>query len=80
MRLGGGRTGKRAVIAEQLELTGLTDPFDPEIDYGERVAVLGPNGTGKSHLLRLLAGGRRSTTRSWRLGAPSSPGLLLPDP
>jgi ATPase subunit of ABC transporter with duplicated ATPase domains len=57
MRLGGGRTGKRAVICEQLELEGLTYPFDFEVWYGDRVAVLGGNGTGKSHFLRLLARG-----------------------
>ena len=57
MRLKGGRTGKRAVICEQLELTGLMQPFDLEVWYGERVAVLGSNGSGKSHFLRLLAAG-----------------------
>src|SRR3712207_1118974 len=57
MRLAGGRTGKRAVICEGLELTGLMKPFDLEVWYGERVAVLGSNGSGKSHFLRLLAAG-----------------------
>jgi ATPase subunit of ABC transporter with duplicated ATPase domains len=57
MRLKGGRTGKRAVICEHLELTGLMKPFDLEVWYGERVAVLGSNGSGKSHFLRLLARG-----------------------
>jgi sulfate-transporting ATPase len=57
MRLAGGRTGKRAVICEQLELENLTFPFDLEVWYGDRVAVLGANGTGKSHFLRLLAQG-----------------------
>jgi ATPase subunit of ABC transporter with duplicated ATPase domains len=70
MRLKGGRTGKRAVICEDLELrvasggdggsvetTGLMKPFDLEVWYGERVAVLGSNGSGKSHFLRLLARG-----------------------
>ncbi len=57
MRLTGGRTGKRAVICESLELTGLMKPFDLEVWYGERVAVLGSNGSGKSHFLRLLAAG-----------------------
>lgn len=55
MRLTGGRTGKRAVVCEGLELTGLMAPFDLEIWFGERVAVLGANGSGKSHFLRLLA-------------------------
>ncbi|HEX6577548.1 MAG TPA: ATP-binding cassette domain-containing protein [Jiangellaceae bacterium] len=57
MRLRGGRTGKRAVICVGLELTGLMHPFDLEVWYGERVAVLGSNGSGKSHFLRLLASG-----------------------
>jgi ATPase subunit of ABC transporter with duplicated ATPase domains len=57
MRLTGGRTGKRAVVCERLELTGLMRPFDLEVWYGERVAVLGSNGSGKSHFLRLLAAG-----------------------
>ncbi|NPC97483.1 ATP-binding cassette domain-containing protein [Nocardioides sp. zg-DK7169] len=57
MRLTGGRTGKRAVVCEGLELTGLMRPFDLEVWYGERVAVLGSNGSGKSHFLRLLAAG-----------------------
>jgi ATPase subunit of ABC transporter with duplicated ATPase domains len=57
MRLRGGRTGRRALVCEDLELTGLMRPFDLEVWYGERVAVLGSNGSGKSHFLRLLAGG-----------------------
>ncbi|MFM1965571.1 MAG: hypothetical protein RL134_1296 [Actinomycetota bacterium] len=57
MRLEGGRTAKRAVVCEQLQLTDLTQPFDLEVWFGERVGVLGRNGAGKSHLLRLLAAG-----------------------
>jgi ATPase subunit of ABC transporter with duplicated ATPase domains len=62
MRLKGGRTGKRAVVCEGLELSAddggsLMHPFDLEVWYGERVAVLGSNGSGKSHFLRLLAAG-----------------------
>lgn len=57
MRLQGGRTAKRAVVCEALQLTDLTEPFDLEVWYGERLAVLGRNGAGKSHLLRLLAAG-----------------------
>ena len=63
MRLKGGRTGKRAVVCEDLELTGLMQPFDLEVWYGERVAVLGCNGSGKSHFLRLLAARRQRPRR-----------------
>ncbi|GAA4360280.1 ABC-F family ATP-binding cassette domain-containing protein [Paeniglutamicibacter cryotolerans] len=57
MRLAGGRTAKRAVVMDKLELTGLMKPFSNEIWFGDRVAVLGSNGSGKSHFLRLLAAG-----------------------
>lgn len=74
MRLKGGRTGVRAVTCEALELTGLMKPFDLEVFYGERVAVLGSNGSGKSHFLRLLAGEDVAHTGRWKLGARVVPG------
>ncbi|MEU1374416.1 ATP-binding cassette domain-containing protein [Streptomyces triculaminicus] len=77
MRLRGGRTGVRALTCEKLELTGLMKPFDLEVFYGERVAVLGSNGSGKSHFLRLLAGDAENPvahTGMWKLGARVVPG------
>ncbi|MFE5295971.1 ABC-F family ATP-binding cassette domain-containing protein [Streptomyces sp. NPDC056632] len=75
MRLRGGRTGVRAVTCENLELTGLMKPFSLEVFYGERVAVLGSNGSGKSHFLRLLAGDPSvAHTGLWKLGARVVPG------
>ncbi|GHF19369.1 ABC-F family ATP-binding cassette domain-containing protein [Streptomyces griseoluteus] len=74
MRLRGGRTGVRAITCEALELTGLMKPFDLEVFYGERVAVLGSNGSGKSHFLRLLAGADITHTGLWKLGARVVPG------
>ncbi|WP_026313830.1 ABC-F family ATP-binding cassette domain-containing protein [Actinomadura flavalba] len=88
MRLRGGRTGKRAVICEDLELTGLMRPFSTEIWFGERIGVLGSNGSGKSHFLRLLAGAADELPRGaapvepiahtgvGRLGARVVPGLF----
>jgi ATPase subunit of ABC transporter with duplicated ATPase domains len=76
MRLRGGRTGVRAVNCENLELSGLMKPFSSEIFYGERVAVLGSNGAGKSHFLRLLGGESVRHSGSWRLGARVVPGLF----
>ncbi len=76
MRLRGSRTGKRAVTCEQLELTGLMQPFDLEVWYGERVAILGSNGSGKSHFLRLLAGDPIGCQGVARLGARVSAGLF----
>jgi ATPase subunit of ABC transporter with duplicated ATPase domains len=74
MRLRGGRTGLRAVTCERLELTGLAKAFDLEVFYGERVAVLGANGSGKSHFLRLLAGDAVAHTGVAKLGARVVPG------
>jgi ATPase subunit of ABC transporter with duplicated ATPase domains len=76
MRLRGGRTGVRAVTCRGLELAGLTRPFDLEIFYGERVGVLGANGAGKSHFVRLLAGEDVAASGEWRLGARVVPGLF----
>ncbi|MFI0424411.1 ABC-F family ATP-binding cassette domain-containing protein [Spongiactinospora sp. 9N601] len=83
MRLRGGRTGKRAVTCEDLELTGLMRPFGTEIWYGERVGVLGSNGSGKSHFLRLLAEAADGAVPqvahrgSVRLGARVTPGHFV---
>ncbi|GAA4782977.1 ATP-binding cassette domain-containing protein [Streptomyces sanyensis] len=74
MRLRGGRTGVRALTCENLELAGLMKPFSLEVFYGERVAVLGSNGSGKSHFLRLLAGEPVAHSGEWRLGARVVPG------
>jgi ATPase subunit of ABC transporter with duplicated ATPase domains len=76
MRLRGGRTGKRAVICENLELAGLMWPFSVEVWYGERVAVLGSNGSGKSFFLRLLGGDDVPHEGQARLGARVIPGLF----
>ncbi|HEY0637555.1 MAG TPA: ATP-binding cassette domain-containing protein [Pseudonocardiaceae bacterium] len=75
-RLLGGRTGVRVITAKDLELTGLMRPFDLEVFLGDRVAVLGSNGSGKSHFLRLLAGDAVAHTGRWTLGARVVPGMF----
>jgi ATPase subunit of ABC transporter with duplicated ATPase domains len=59
--LRGGRTGLRALTFEQVAIKNgsgefLTQPFDFEVFFGDRIAVLGKNGTGKSHFFRLISG------------------------
>src|SRR3954463_1873443 len=78
MRLRGGRTGKRAVVCRNLELTGLMRPFDAEIWFGEWVAVLGANGSGKSHFLRLLAAGGTDPEREHRPVGDVAAGSVTP--
>jgi ATPase subunit of ABC transporter with duplicated ATPase domains len=75
MKLKGGRTAVRAIVCKDLQLTDLTKPFDMELFYGERVAFLGGNGTGKSHFLRLLGGDETVRhTGDWKLGSRVDPG------
>ncbi len=76
MAIDGGRTGKLALRVHDLSLPGLLDPFDTEILFGERVGVIGPNGTGKTHFLRLLAGEDVAHSGQWSLGARVRPGLF----
>ena len=76
MKLTGADSGRIALRAERLELSGLTDPFDLEVRYGDRVAVLGPNGTGKSHFLRLLGGQEVDHGGAFRFGARVAAGLF----
>jgi len=76
IRLGGDRTGKRAIVVEGLSFPGLVDDFDTEVLFGERIAVLGLNGTGKTHFLGLLAGEPVEHAGRWALGARVVPGYF----
>jgi ATPase subunit of ABC transporter with duplicated ATPase domains len=76
MSIDGGRTGKLALRLRDFSLPGLVDPFDTEILFGERLGVIGPNGTGKTQFLRLLAGEDVAHEGEWRLGARVRPGLF----
>ena len=53
----------------------LMKPFDLEVWFGERVGVLGSNGSGKSHFLRLLAAGGSDPDREHQ-----PVGDIRPDP
>jgi len=76
MRIDGGRTGKVAFRARGLAIAGIVAPFDAEFRFGERIGVIGPNGTGKSHFLRLLAGEDIPVEGTWMLGARVDPSLF----
>lgn len=61
--LRGGRTGLRVLTFESVAIKNgsgefLTEPFDCEVFFGDRIAILGKNGTGKSHFFRMISGER----------------------
>ncbi|HEV2814164.1 MAG TPA: ATP-binding cassette domain-containing protein [Solirubrobacteraceae bacterium] len=56
VRMRGGDSARRVLVLEDVAIDGLIRPFSDEIHFGERVGVIGPNGSGKTHLMRLLAG------------------------
>jgi ATPase subunit of ABC transporter with duplicated ATPase domains len=76
MRIEGGRTGKVALRLSGLSIAGIVGPFDAEIWFGERIGVIGPNGTGKTHFMRLLAGEEIAHEGEWKLGARVEPALF----
>jgi ATPase subunit of ABC transporter with duplicated ATPase domains len=72
--LKGGRTGLRALTFENVAIENgsgeyLTKPFDFEVFFQDRIAVLGKNGTGKSHFFRLISGEDMKYTGTFKLGA-----------
>ena len=56
VRIRGGDSARRALVLEDVGIDGLVSPFSDEIHYGERVGLIGPNGGGKTHLMRAFAG------------------------
>jgi ATPase subunit of ABC transporter with duplicated ATPase domains len=56
VRLRGADSARRVAKLENLSVGSLFFPFSDEVYHGERVGLIGPNGTGKSHLLAVLNG------------------------
>ena len=56
VRLRGADAARRVVKLERVSVGDLFLPFSDEVHHGERVGLIGPNGTGKTHLLSALLG------------------------
>jgi ATPase subunit of ABC transporter with duplicated ATPase domains len=76
VNLRGADAARRVLKLEQVAIGDLFLPFSAEIYHGERVGLIGPNGTGKSHLLAALAGSKTPDLGTIALGPRTSVGVF----
>lgn len=68
VRIRGGDSARLALVLTGLGIEDLVQPFSEEIHFGERVALVGPNGGGKTLLMRALAGDHDAHEGDVRVG------------
>jgi len=76
VRLRGADAARRVAKLESVSIAKLFKPFSEEIHHGERVALIGPNGTGKTHLLKVLSGQNEPDTGKITFGPRTSVGVF----
>jgi ATPase subunit of ABC transporter with duplicated ATPase domains len=76
VRLRGADSARRVLDLRSLSIEELVSAFSDEVHFGERVGVLGPNGSGKTQLLRVLAGEREPDDGEVVVGPRVSPGFF----
>lgn len=76
VRLRGADAARRVAKLESVSIANLFKPFSEEIHHGERVALIGPNGTGKTHLLKVLSGQNEPDTGKITFGPRTSVGVF----
>lgn len=74
--LRGADSARRVVKIDDVSVNDLFFPFSDEVHFGERVGLIGPNGTGKTHLLRALAGAVPTTEGTITFGPRTSVGMF----
>ena len=76
VRFTGADSARRVVKFEGVAVGDLFMPFSDEIHFGERVGLIGPNGTGKTHLLNALDGKSEDLTGEITFGPRTSVGMF----
>jgi ATPase subunit of ABC transporter with duplicated ATPase domains len=76
VRFRGSDSARRVVKFEDVAVGDLFSPFSEEVHFGERVGLIGPNGTGKTHLLNALHGETESLAGTITFGPRTSVGMF----
>jgi ATPase subunit of ABC transporter with duplicated ATPase domains len=76
VNLRGADAARRVVQLKEVGINDLFKPFTEEVHHGERLGLIGPNGTGKSHLLALLAGTLAPVQGTVQFGPRTSIGVF----
>ena len=76
VRFTGADSARRVVKFEGVAVGDLFMPFSDEIHFGERVGLIGPNGTGKTHLLNALDGKSETLHGDITFGPRTSVGMF----
>jgi ATPase subunit of ABC transporter with duplicated ATPase domains len=76
VRFRGADSARRVVKFESVAIGELFMPFSDEVHFGERLGLIGPNGTGKTHLLNALNGKAEGLMGDITFGPRTSVGMF----
>jgi ATPase subunit of ABC transporter with duplicated ATPase domains len=76
VRLRGADSARRVLDLRAVGVPELVRPFTDEVHFGERIGIVGPNGGGKTHLMRMLNGDEPPALGEVVVGPRVSAGLF----